>query len=235
MSSPKVDLAIQMVKDLIRTGEIRRGDKLPNEAELSAKLGVSRNSLREAVRAMQAMRILEARQGDGTYVSDLDPTHMIQVLRFAVDISSPGSVHDFLEVRRTLEVASARAAAARRGEDELERLFEIHAAILEEDRPEHLLSLDVDFHDAIARMASNPVHVALLGVVSAQTLRARVWRQRLSDRDFAALREGHGRILDAIAARDVEEAGNEMWNHVTGVLRWARAHPEELSISGGMQ
>jgi GntR family transcriptional repressor for pyruvate dehydrogenase complex len=232
MSSPKVDLAITRMKDLIQSGELRRGERLPNEAELSAKLGVSRNSLREAVRAMQAMRILESRQGDGTYVSDLDPTDMIEVLRFAVDISDTSSVYDFLEVRRTLEVASARAAAARRTDGDLTGLLDIHRAILAEEDPPRLLQLDMDFHHAIAEVASNPVHTALLRVVSAQTLRARVWRQRLSDRDFADLRQGHCRIIDAIVARDVEEAGHEMWNHITGVLRWARSHPEELSING---
>lgn len=234
MGSPKVDLAISLVKGLIQTGQVRPGDRLPNEAELSAQLGVSRNSLREAVGALQAMRVLEARQGDGTYVCQLDPAEMIDVLSFAVDVSDARSVHWFLEVRRTLEMQAVEIAAAQRTDAQLRELQDIHAKIMVHDAIEPLLTLDTAFHAAIAAINGNQVHNALLRVVSAPTLRARLWRHRLSDTGFSKMRGEHTLILDAIANRDVAEARHAMWGHISGVVNWVETHQAELN-SGSFQ
>jgi GntR family transcriptional regulator, transcriptional repressor for pyruvate dehydrogenase complex len=229
MGSPKVDQAINGVKSLILTGRLRSGDRLPNEEDLSAMLDVSRNSLREAVRAMQTMKILEARQGDGTYVADLDPANMMEILSFAVDVSDAQSVAWFLELRRTLEVSSVQETAARRTEAQVGELTKIHQDLLVEGKPEEVLRLDGEFHLKIAEIAGNPILHALVKVVTAPTLRARVARQRLSDRDHSGMREQHQEILDAVVARDVERARMAMWHHINQVLLWVRQHPDRLS------
>ncbi|WP_171102090.1 FadR/GntR family transcriptional regulator [Ruegeria sp. HKCCD7255] len=229
MSSPKVDQAINLVKELIQTGAVRPGDKLPNEAELATQLGVSRNSLREAVRAMQTMRILEARQGDGTYVSDLDPAMMMDVLRFAIDVSDAQSVVWFLELRRTLEMATTQEAAVRRTPAQLDELKALHDKVLTENDPSTLMALDGAFHDKIAEIGGNPVQAALLRVVSAPTVRARIWRQRLADHDFGGIRGEHQLVLDAIEHRDVEEARHAMWGHLSHVITWVRNNTEALA------
>lgn len=229
MSSPKVDQAINQVKKLIQSGRIHPGDKLPSEAELATQLSVSRNSLREAVRAMQTMRILEARQGDGTYVSDLDPAGMIDVLRFAVDVSDSRSVVWYLELRQILEVAATQEAAVRRTPEQFAELTDLHQQVLEEDDPEKLMALDGAFHNLIADIGGNPVHAALLGVVSAPTVRARVWRQRIADFDYRSIRNEHQQILDAIGRQHVDEARHAMWGHVNHVIVWVRDNPEALT------
>ncbi|MCJ7873364.1 FadR/GntR family transcriptional regulator [Phaeobacter sp. J2-8] len=229
MSSQKVDRAISLVKDLILAGEFRPGDKLPNEAGLAARLDVSRNSLREAVRAMQTMRILEARQGDGTYVSDLDPVAMLQVLSFAVDVSDARSVLWYLELRQVLELAAVQEAAARRNDADLADLREIHKCTLIEEDPQRLMALDAAFHDRIAAIGANPFHAALLRIVSAPTVRARIWRQRMEDQDYQDLRNEHGAILDAIERRAVQAAQSEMWRHLNGVVSWVRDNAEALA------
>lgn len=229
MSSPKVDQAINLVKKLIQSGSIRPGDKLPNEAELAEQLGVSRNSLREAVRAMQTMRILESRQGDGTYVSDLDPAGMIDVLRFAVDVSDSTSVAWYLELRQILEVAAAQEAAARRTPEQLIQLQDLHQQILAENDPAKLMALDGAFHDLIVDIGGNPVHAALLRVVSAPTVRARVWRQRISDIDYLRIRNEHQQILQAIERQHVDGARFAMWGHLNDVIAWVRDNPDALT------
>jgi GntR family transcriptional regulator, transcriptional repressor for pyruvate dehydrogenase complex len=75
--------AISQIKQLIMSGEISPGEKLPKESELAMKLGVSRSSLREAVRALTALGVLDARQGDGTYVTSLEP-YLLLALRGSV-------------------------------------------------------------------------------------------------------------------------------------------------------
>ncbi|AKH99673.1 transcriptional regulator [Hoeflea sp. IMCC20628] len=229
MSSPKVDQAINLVKELIQSGQLRPGDRLPNEADLAAQLGVSRNSLREAVRAMQTMRILEARQGDGTYVSDLDPAGMMDVLRFAVDVSDARSVVWYLELRQLLEVATVQEAAVRRSPAQLAALKKLHREVLDENDSARLMALDGAFHNLIAEIGSNPIQAALLRIVSAPTVRARIWRQRLADFDFQSIRSEHGMIVDAIEHQRVDEARHAMWTHVNQVIRWVRDNPDALA------
>lgn len=235
MSSPKVDQAIHLVKELIQTGAIRPGDKLPKEEELAAQLGVSRNSLREAVRAMQTMRILEARQGDGTYVSTLDPTAMMEVLRFAIDVSDANSVVWFLELRRTLEMATTLGATVHRTNEQLNELKQIHARVLVENDSAALMALDGAFHNRIAEIGGNPIQAALLRVVSAPTLRARVWRQRLSDLDYQRIRTEHQSILDAIEHKDVQSAQHAMWAHLSQVIDWVQLNKETLAAPTAKQ
>ncbi|WP_170844547.1 FadR/GntR family transcriptional regulator [Aliiruegeria lutimaris] len=224
MSNSKVDLAISLVQELIRSGELRPGDRLPVEAELAAQLGLSRNSLREAVRAMQAMRILEARQGDGTYISDLDPARMIETLRFAVDVSGPQAVIWFLEIRRMIELHIAGIAAAKRSEAELERLNACHRELSQAASFDAMMEADTRFHVILAEIAGNPILTSLLELVSGPTVRARVWRQQ----DLAEVCAEHAQVLAGIAARDVDAAKHAMWTHISGVLNWVVAHPEEL-------
>ena len=107
------DEAIEKIKGMIVSGALRPGDRLPKESELAAELGLSRNSLREAVRALSLIRILDVRQGDGTYVTSLDPQLLLEALSFVVDFHRDDTVLEFLAVRRILEPAATAAAATR--------------------------------------------------------------------------------------------------------------------------
>src|SRR3990170_4879450 len=111
------DEAIEKIKGMIVSGSLRPGDRLPKESELAADLGLSRNSLREAVRALSLIRILDVRQGDGTYVTSLEPSLLLDALSFVVDLHHEGSLLHLLEARRLLE-AEAASLAAQRIEDE---------------------------------------------------------------------------------------------------------------------
>nr|WP_321455453.1 FadR/GntR family transcriptional regulator [uncultured Cohaesibacter sp.] len=231
MSSPKVDLAISLVQDLIRSGKIKPGDRLPNEAEFSTQLGVSRNSLREAVRAMSAMKILEARQGDGTYVSGLDPSQMIETLRFAVDVSGPEAVLWFLEIRVLMELHTTAIAAARRTKADLDRLKQCHNAMLHAEDTDTLLKRDSEFHHIIAETTKNPIMISLLNVVSAPALRARIWRNRMTESATNNLRIEHEDVLNCIENQDVVGAKHAMYTHLRGVQDWVRNNPAFFSAS----
>ncbi len=111
------DEAIEKIKSMIVSGALRPGDRLPKEADLAAELGLSRSSLREAVRALSLINILDVRRGDGTYVTSLEPAVMLEALSFIVDFHRDASVLEFLQVRRILEPA-ATAMAAERVSDE---------------------------------------------------------------------------------------------------------------------
>jgi len=113
------DAAIDRIKQMIVAGELQPGDRLPREADLASRLGLSRNSLREAVKALALIRVLEVRQGDGTYVTSLDPPLLMETLGFVLDLHQDASVLEFFEVRRILEPAAAARAALRMPDDEI--------------------------------------------------------------------------------------------------------------------
>ena len=144
------DKAIEKLKVMISSGELRPGQRLPREPDLAASLGLSRSSLREAVRALSLVRILDVRQGDGTYVSDLSAESLVDTLSFIVEFQHDSSVLELLEVRRILEPAACARAATEISNDalaELEKILDlvtIHSPVVE------LVAADVQFHAAIA-------------------------------------------------------------------------------------
>src|SRR5581483_8002285 len=105
------DEAIEKIKAMILSGELPPGSKLPNEEVFANQLGLSRNSLREATRALAAMNILVSRQGDGTYVSSLEPHLLIEAATFAADMSQGQAALQLLQVRRLLEPQAVALAA----------------------------------------------------------------------------------------------------------------------------
>ena len=95
------DEAIDKIKQMIISGRVRPGEKLPREADLAAELGLSRNSLREAVKALSLINVLDVRQGDGTYATSLAPSLLLEALSFIVDFHRDDTVLEFLEIRRS--------------------------------------------------------------------------------------------------------------------------------------
>ncbi|MEP6480147.1 MAG: GntR family transcriptional regulator, partial [Rhodoglobus sp.] len=116
------DEAIMSIRAMIVSGELAPGDRLPPEKELSERLGLSRNSLREAVKALALIRILDVRQGDGTYVTSLEPHLLLEAMSFVVDLHQDRSVLEMFEVRRVLEPYAAALAASSITEGQVARL-----------------------------------------------------------------------------------------------------------------
>src|SRR5918995_1811755 len=107
------DEAIEQIRGLIQSGELPPGSRLPPENELAAQLGLSRNSMREAVKALVLVRVLDVRRGDGTYVTSLEPGLLLEGLGFAVDLLQDESILSVFEVRRLLEPPATGLAAER--------------------------------------------------------------------------------------------------------------------------
>lgn len=219
------DDAIGKLKEMIVSGALRPGDRLPRESELAARLGLSRNSLREAVCALSLVRVLDVRQGDGTYVTSLEPRLLLEVLRFTVGLRREDTVLEFLAVRRILEPAATAMAAARISEEQLDwleaRLDALEALDAEQSVAEPA-ACDLEFHRGIVRGAGNSVLCALLDGLSEPAGRGRV-RPGPVGRDAVGrtVRE-HRAILAALRERDAEAARSWATVHLLGVEEWAR-------------
>ncbi|MFE7522660.1 FadR/GntR family transcriptional regulator [Streptomyces halstedii] len=217
------DEAIEKIKGMIVSGALAPGDRLPKESELAAELGLSRNSLREAVRALSLIRILDVRQGDGTYVTSLDPQLLLEALSFVVDFHRDDTVLEFLAVRRILEPAATAMAAARIGEDRLDALGAQLDALGPDPSVEELVACDLEFHQGIVRESGNSVLCSLLDGLSGPTTRARVWRGLTQEDAVSRTLHEHRAILAALRDRDAEAARSWATVHVASVEQWLRS------------
>ncbi|CRK56479.1 Transcriptional regulator, GntR family [Alloactinosynnema sp. L-07] len=229
---PVTDEAIEKIKDMIVSGELGPGSKLPREADLAERLGLSRSSLREAVKALSLIRVLDVRQGDGTYVTSLQPTLLLDALGFVVDFHQDAAVPHFLEVRRILEPAATAMAATEMSDADIAGLRRVLAELSDDACVEELVANDLEFHRRIATGSGNPVLCSLIVGVSGPTARARVWRGLTRDGTVQRAREQHAAICDAIEARQPEIARAWATVHVADVELWLRDAPASALTSG---
>jgi GntR family transcriptional repressor for pyruvate dehydrogenase complex len=215
--------AIDKIQGLIISGSWGPGARLPKETELAAQLGLSRNSLREAVRALSQLRVLEVRQGDGTYVTSLEPELLLESTSFVSHLLVGESAVELFEVRRLLEGAAAALAAARIDAAGKEALRTMLERMIEAETVEDLVEADVDFHAVMARATGNTFLTSLLASLSSRTRRARMWRGREVDNALDVTRDEHRRIYEAIVAGDPELARAAAMAHIASGERWLRA------------
>lgn len=217
--------AIDQIRDLITSGVWGPGTRLPREADLAAQLGLSRNSLREAVRALALTRVLEVRQGDGTYVASLEPSELLEPTRLATDLLHGKTVLELFEVRRMLEPEAAAMTAVRADETARDELGQqLERMVAAGNDAEELVEADAAFHDVIGRAPGNAVLRSLLQSLSTSTVRARLWHG-IADRGALDLaRAEHRRIYEAICQQDAELARAAALVHIASNEAWLREH-----------
>ncbi len=216
------DEAIEKIKAMIVSGELSPGDRLPPEKELSERLGLSRNSMREAVKALEVIRVLDVRRGDGTYVTSLEPHLLLEAISFVADMHDDSSLLEIFAVRRMLESQATGLAATLGTEEQVRALHDELDGIGSDVTIDELVEHDIRFHRAIVHMAGNAYLASLIESLSGQTVRARIWRglteQGAVDRTLAE----HRAIADAIAQHDPTLATSLATAHIAGVERWLR-------------
>ena len=214
------DEAILQIKSMIRSGELKPGDRLAPEKELSEALGLSRSSLREAVKALEILRVLDVRRGDGTYVTSLEPRLLLEATSFAVDIHQDDSILEVFAVRRILEPAAAALATSRATPEDVDRLRAILAEIGSGTSVDDLVAHDLVFHRSVSELSGNAYLSSLLDSLSSRTLRARVWRGLTEENAVDRTLAEHRAIVEALAAGDAELVRARVTVHVSGVQEW---------------
>jgi GntR family transcriptional repressor for pyruvate dehydrogenase complex len=223
------DEAIDKIKEMIVSGRVRPGEKLPREADLAAELGLSRNSLREAVRALSLINVLDVRQGDGTYATSLAPSLLLEALSFIVDFHRDDTVLEFLEVRRILEPAATALAALRMSDADRAELGEVLATADVNSPVEEFVAADLEFHRKIALGAGNAVLASLVDNMSVPTTRARLWRGMTEPRAHERTLTEHRAIYQAIIGRDADLARSWATVHIAGIESWLHTALAELA------
>lgn len=203
--------------DRIREGELGEGDRLPPERELATDFGVSRTTLRDAIRELELLGYLEVRQGDGTVVRSPGGETLATPFRRLLD-GRPQLAEDLLQFRRMLEPEVAALAASRVTPGDVAAL----AAALARQRRlvragRRLLEEDVAFHRLIARVAGNNTVLHVLSTLQAMLREFRV-RMLTGDQPDVALRQ-HAAIARAIRDGDADGARRAVLEHLEAVER----------------
>jgi len=214
--------AVERLRALIAAGDVGPGDRLPPEAELAQQLGISRSSLREAVRALVQARVLDVRQGDGTYVTSLEPSLLMSGLVFAMDLLQGEQLLEIFEVRRLLEPAATALATLRASEADIARLRASVQAMRETTEAEALIALDLEFHELIAAMTGNDTLCSMLEALHTRALRARLWRLGERSGEMGWALGHHELIVEAIAKGDPELARAAASVHLAEAEEWLR-------------
>lgn len=197
-----VDSTIELIRTQVESGAWKVGERIPKEQELADMLQVGRNTVREAIRVLSHARVLEVRQGDGTYVrSSVDPAEVMRRV-------SRSSLRDHLELRMMLETEAARLAAANRSKDDLAQLRKLLKK--RGERSDHVdmaafMERDLAFHGAVARASGNVALAELYRYFSSfveLNMVAAMTQGGLPEPDLAA----HRAILDAIERGDQDGA-----------------------------
>lgn len=223
------DEAIDRIREFVRSGRFPPGSKLPAEQELASELGISRSPVREAVKALSLARVLQVRRGDGTYVTSLAPSLLLEGLGSAVALIRGTGIVELTEVRKLLEPSATGLAAARITTDQLVEVHHLLDAMHEAaDDIERLTVLDAAFHHAVIAATGNETLTTLLDGISSRTLRARIWRGTV-DRGVTHLTLAqHQAIYTALANHDTAAATAAALVHVDTSERWLRAHLADI-------
>jgi GntR family transcriptional regulator, transcriptional repressor for pyruvate dehydrogenase complex len=222
VAAPLTESAIEKLRDMIASGALRPGDRLPPEPQLASQLGASRNTAREAVRALVTARVLDVRRGHGTYVTSLRPELLLDGISFAAELLQADFALELIGVRRILEGAATRMAAQHMDErlrDELQHCLDrMHSA----RSHDVVVRYDARFHAIIAGASGNATLASMLSGVSGQTMRARVWRGNLDASVVSRTLRQHEDILAALVAGDGALAEATAVLHVATTEAWIR-------------
>jgi len=203
----------EQIQKLIAQGTLKPGDRLPPERELATRFGVARSSIRDAVRTLEVMGILEPRQGAGTVVRDLSADSLVVPLA-TVLVRKRELVSELLDVRRMLEPGLAARAAKNATPDEVMELEDILRRQAEKlRRGEPSIEEDSEFHYVIGKAARNSVVLKVLDVLMDLLRESRARSLQAPGRPERSY-DGHMRVLRAIKRRDPEAAEKAVRKHL---------------------
>jgi GntR family transcriptional repressor for pyruvate dehydrogenase complex len=209
------------IRALILDGTFKPGQPLPSERTLAARLGVSRGSVRDGIRRLEILGLLQARHGLGTFPRELSVESLVTPLASVLTINQARQ-DDLMDVRRIFEPAVASAAAVRVTAAELAELTHIVASQRQKVRAgQATIDEDTAFHSALARATHNLVMVSIMKTLNDLLVESRTLTLRQPGRPLRSLR-GHEAVLQAIRRRDANGAALAMRGHIdqiTGLLR----------------
>lgn len=212
----------ERVLSLIRERQLSPGDKLPPERELALMLGVSRATLRESLRSLAMMNVLELRHGSGTYVTSLEPQLLVENFDLVFSLND-NSFLELVEARQVIEPGATALAARRITDEQVQILEQVIARSWEclETNPAGFPALDIEFHARAAQFSGNALLMRIMQAITqmsiASSQRTAVDEGMVSPERVERAIRMHEGILEALKQRDPELARSRMLAHLLAV------------------
>ncbi|HAG42871.1 MAG TPA: FadR family transcriptional regulator [Clostridium sp.] len=207
---------IEQIKEMIVKGTFKKGDKLPSEREMAESLQISRTSIREALRELEIMGLIESRQGEGNFIKNSFENNLLEPLStiFLLKESNPDEI---LELRNIIERGSVALAAERITDEELAEMELLLEDSLKSDFKDKLVDMDINFHYKIAQASKNFLILSILNAISflieafIKDIRKNVITK---EENIIMLIQQHRDILSALKAHDPIAAEKAMLDHL---------------------
>jgi GntR family transcriptional regulator, transcriptional repressor for pyruvate dehydrogenase complex len=223
---------ISQIRKQIFEGLLLPGDKLPSESKLIEHFNVSKQTLREALRALEFVGLIEIRKGNkgGAYIAEMDSQITLELLANFLYFKKL-SIHQLTEARMIVEPYAAGVAAASIENADIERLRNIIELTRKEydssDYSHYTINNDLEFHCVIVNSTKNPLLILIVDFIES-LMSDKKTKIALNREMLTSVLEAHERILDAIVRRDSDRAKTEMYEHiieVEGFMKKLEKHP----------
>jgi GntR family transcriptional repressor for pyruvate dehydrogenase complex len=216
-------IATQVARRLVEfilSGQVEPGTRMPSERQLAEAFGVGRSAMREALKALSLIGLIEVRQGDGTYLRKADSALLPEVIEWGLLLGEQRTM-DLVEARQEIEVVIAGLAAKRRSEADLADMRALLERMAHAPSISGFVDVDVQFHLCLAEAAGNSALRDIHSSVQA-LLRAWIARVVVASGDTRPSYEEHVPIMDAVARGDAPAAQAAMAAHMSSAAERLR-------------
>jgi GntR family transcriptional repressor for pyruvate dehydrogenase complex len=228
---PLSEQVASRIVEMIKSGQLKSGERLPSEAELCRSYQVGRSTVREALRSLSFIGIVKMKAGEGSFVTEGPSAFLDRVLHHGL-LNSDREVNELAEARALIESELAALSSQLATEDDLRCMADLIAAMERcvETGEGDLLQLDMEFHFTIARASQNNILCQLLRTIR-NLLTEYISRSQALPGSAAAGLKGHRKIFEAIGRRDSRQARSAMRNHL---LAFSRGYALLVKASEGI-
>ena len=216
---------------MIVDGSFKKDEPLPSERALAKRLRVSRSSVRDAIRRLEVIGLLETRHGQGTFLHELSVDNVVTPMASVLTFNR-GRQDDLMDARRAFEPAVARMAAARATPEEIDaidRLLEEQRRKVKASQP--TIGEDTAFHAALAQATHNPVIVGIMETLNHLLVESRQRSLERRGRSLQSLR-GHEAVAEALRRHDADGAAAAMHSHIDQIARLLGQESEQRKRNG---
>jgi|TARA_Y100000310_G_scaffold253669_1_gene260568 GntR family transcriptional repressor for pyruvate dehydrogenase complex len=218
---------VNQIQRMIRSGELNKGDRLPSERQLAEQFGVSRTAVREAIKSLAEIGLVDIMVGRGTFVANNTRDRIVASVHLLLDVEKVDK-EDLQTARAILETPIARLAAKNRTEENCKKMQKLlDQMIVSKNRPKKFVDADTEFHIELAKASGNTAFVVLIQAI------IRILRnERTYVRDFKEELDSaityHREILYSVIQKDEEGAEVAMCSHLKHVAHVLKSLQEEL-------
>ncbi|AZV56386.1 FadR/GntR family transcriptional regulator [Clostridium sp. AWRP] len=211
-----VQSIIEKIQNMILHDELKIGDKLPPERQLTEIWKVGRPALREALKALEIIGLIERKHGQGNFISNNINDSYYKPLSISFKLSN-GSIEDLFDLREVLESSSVRAAAKKASKQDIKKLYKIYKSMINENNESKKAEFDKEFHYEIIKLSGNELFITtwnslsyLMDIFIDKTVNISLYEEK----SIHNIYEEHLYILKAIESHNPDGAEEALINHL---------------------